>query len=62
MTLYPALHSLCPFCGRPHAAHTITDHLNCFAALRQRNQAARAVEFERQHPRPATESETRGHG
>ena len=42
-------HDPCPICDRPNAAHTVTDHLACFEALRKRNQAERAVDFERQY-------------
>ena len=50
MTQYPTPHDSCPICDRPHAAHAVIDHLNCFEAQRKRNQAARVVELERKYP------------
>ena len=43
-------HDPCPICGRPNAEHNMLDTLRCIEAMRQRNQAARVVEFERKYP------------
>jgi predicted nucleic acid-binding Zn ribbon protein len=54
MTQYPTPHDPCPICGRPHAAHDVLDTLRCIEELRQRNQAARVVEFERLYQKQKT--------